>query len=344
MKFRKYMLLAAMALLGLAACKDDDAPKFPEEKTYDMTGFAKGADVSWLTQMEKSGILFYDSLGRQKECMHILRDLGVNSIRLRVWVNPSDGWCNASDVLVKALRAKDLGMRVMIDFHYSDSWADPANQAKPAAWANLSFADLKTAVATHTADVLTKLKDNNVDVEWVQVGNETRNGMLWTDGKASDNMQNYADLTTAGYDAVKTVYPNAKVIVHIDNGFDNSLYRWIFDGLTQSGAKFDVIGMSLYPTVDNWQTLNQQCLANMNDMVSRYSKEVMICEVGFAASEADTAKLFLSDLVAKAKSVSNNKCLGVFYWEPQAYNGWQSYLLGAFDDEGKPTAALDAFK
>nr|AIA88457.1 Glyco_hydro_53 [uncultured Bacteroides sp.] len=109
MKLRN-IFLAGLLLWGTTACDDkDNAPTFPEEPVYDMTGFAKGADVSWLTEMEKSGVQFYDSTGRQAECMTLLRDLGMNSIRLRVWVNPSDGWCGKSDVLAKAWRAKHWG-------------------------------------------------------------------------------------------------------------------------------------------------------------------------------------------------------------------------------------------
>jgi arabinogalactan endo-1,4-beta-galactosidase len=294
--------------------------------------------------MESSGKKFYNSTGTETECMTLLKSLGMNSIRLRVWVNPTDGWCNTADLLVKALRAKNLGMRIMIDFHYSDTWADPSKQTKPAAWTSLSFTDLKTAVSTHTTVVLTTLKNNGITPQWVQVGNETGNGMLWEDGKASTNMANYAALNNAGYDAVKAVFPTAKVIVHIQNGNDNSLFRWIFDGLKNNGGKWDVIGMSLYPSTSDWSTYNTQCLANMNDMVSRYSKEVMIVECGMSWDSPTVCKSFLTDLIAKTKTVTNGKGLGVFYWEPESYGNWNNYTLGAFDNTGKPTAAMDAFK
>jgi arabinogalactan endo-1,4-beta-galactosidase len=331
-------LIAFVGILFLClACRKE------ETTACDTTSFAKGADVSWVTQMEANSVKFYNSAGVATECMTLLKSLGMNSIRLRVWVNPSDGWCNKADVLVKALRAKNLGMRIMIDFHYSDTWADPSNQTKPSAWSSLSFAGLKTAVTSHTTEVLTLLNNNGITPEWVQVGNETGNGMLWEDGKASVSMANYAALVNAGYSAVKSVFSSAKVIVHLQNGYDNSLYRWLFDGLKNNGAKWDVIGMSLYPSTSNWQTYNAQCLANMNDMVSRYGSEVMICEVGMSWDQAAICKSFLADLITKVKSVSSNKGLGVFYWEPESYNSWNSYTLGAFDSSGKPTVALDAF-
>ncbi|MPM80095.1 Arabinogalactan endo-beta-1,4-galactanase [bioreactor metagenome] len=292
--------------------------------------------------MEKSGSKFYNADGKESECMTLLRDLGVNSIRLRVWVNPANGWCNKSDVVAKAWRAHQLGMRLMIDFHYSDSWADPSQQTKPAAWSGYTIDELKVAVANHTKEVLNALKDKGITPEWVQVGNETGNGMLWDEGKASDNMAQYAALNNAGYDAVKSVFSNAKVIVHLQEGNKNDLFRWLFDGLKANGGKWDVIGMSLYPQADTWQTMNTQCVANIQDMISRYGSEVMLCEVGMPWDDAESCKNFLSDLLAKTKDI--DQCLGIFYWEPQAYSGWNAYTLGAFDNTGKPTVALDAFK
>ncbi len=315
------------------------------QNTPSIVTFAKGADVSWLTQMEAGGKKFYNAADTEMECMSLLKSLGMNSIRLRVWVNPSDGWCNSQDLLVKALRAKNLGMRIMIDFHYSDTWADPSHQAKPASWSSFCFVDLKSAVSDYTIEVLNLFKTNGITPEWVQVGNETGNGMLWDDGRASINMKNYAELSNAGYYAVKTVFPTAKVIIHLQNGNDNALFRWLFDGLKNNGALWDVIGLSVYPSWSgtSWQTANLKTLANMNDMVTRYGSEVMICETGMSWDSASDCKSFLTDLIAKTKLVTGNKGLGMFYWEPQSYNNWNGYTLGAFDKSGKPTVALDAF-
>lgn len=294
--------------------------------------------------MESAGRKFYDNAGTEKDCFELLKDLGTNSIRLRVWVNPPDGWCNKADVVTKALRAKALGMKIMIDFHYSDQWADPGKQTKPAVWASQSFDELKQSVSTHTKDVLNTLRASGVTPVWVQVGNETNDGMLWPDGKASTNMSNFAQLVNAGYNAVKETDTAIRVIVHISNGYDNNLFRWIFDGLKNNGTQWDIIGMSLYPTAANWAKLNDQCLSNMNDMVTRYNKDVMITETGMSWTEAPACNLFLTDLIKKAKSVPGNRGIGVFYWEPESYNNWQGYTLGAFDNSGKPTVALDAFK
>jgi arabinogalactan endo-1,4-beta-galactosidase len=293
--------------------------------------------------MEHDAVLFYNSAGVQQDCIQILKDKGINSIRLRVWVNPLAGWCNAADVTAQAVRAKNLGMRIMIDFHYSDTWADPGHQIKPAAWAALSFTDMVTALSNHTKAVMNQLKLAGVTPEWVQVGNETNDGMLWEEGRASAQMAQFATLVKAGYDAVKEVSNTSKVIVHISNGYDNGLFRWIFDGLKNNGAKWDVIGMSLYPSVSNWSATTAQCLTNMNDMVIRYGSEIMICEVGMPADQPLACKSFLQDIIAKNKSLPGNKGLGVFYWEPECHSNWQGYTLGAFDNSGKPTVALDAF-
>ena len=308
------------------------------------SNFAKGADISWLTQMESSGRKFYNAAGAETDCMALMKSLGMNTVRLRVWVNPSPAWNNSVDVVAKSLRAKALGLRIMIDFHYSDSWADPGKQTKPAAWVGQDLTGLKNSLSAHTTSVLNELKNNGVAPEWVQVGNETNNGMLWPEGKASANMNAFTQMVNAGYDAVKSVFPLAKVIVHVSNGWNSTLFRWMFDGLTANAAKYDVIGMSLYPTAANWVSYNTQCWANMNDMVARYGKEVMVVEVGMPWDNADVCKFFIADLITKTISVSGNKGLGVLYWEPQAYNNWQGYTLGAFDNSGKPTVAISAFQ
>jgi arabinogalactan endo-1,4-beta-galactosidase len=343
MKLVRTIFLLFLGTFVFATCKKNNssspAPTPPPNNQF----FAKGADVSWLTQMEANGIKFYNSSGTEQDCMLILKNLGMNALRLRVWVNPSNGWCNTADVVAKAVRAKNLGFKIMIDFHYSDTWADPGHQTKPSAWASQDFATLQTSVYNHTTTVLNALKTNGVTPAWVQAGNETNDGMLWPDGKASVNMSNFAALVNAAYNAVKSVDTSIKVIVHISNGFDNSLFRWIFDGLTANGAKWDIIGMSLYPGTANWSTLNAQCFSNMDDMVARYNKDVMICEAGMSWDQAAVCNSFLTDLIAKTKSVTGGRGLGVFYWEPESYNNWQGYTLGAFDNSGKPTVALNAF-
>lgn len=341
---RRSRSLVFLSALVWANCNNGSQNDIPEQQPF----FARGADVSWLTEMEAEGLKFYNREGNEQECMLLLKNLGINSIRLRAWVNPQAGWNNTADLVVKAKRAHALGLKIMINFHYSDDWADPGKQFKPKAWQDFSIAQLTTALASYTRNVMDTLKTNGITPEWVQIGNETNDGMLWEEGRASASMENFAALIKAGYNAVKAVSPTSQVIVHLSNGYDNGLFRWMFDGLKQHGATWDIIGLSVYPYwspagVNGWVQINQQALTNMNDLVSRYSTPVMVVEVGMPANDPVTSKAFLSDIIRKTKAVNNNQGLGVFYWEPQCYNNWKGYTLGAFDDSGKPTIAMDAF-
>lgn len=344
MRITSFVLTFLLLTTVLFSCKKSGtaSPVNPPPVGGD-TPIYKGADVSWLTQMEASGYKFYSAAGTSMDCMQLLQGLGINSIRLRVWVNPAGGWNGNADVVAKAVRAHQLGMRILLDFHYSDTWADPGHQTKPASWTAYDFPTLVNTVNSYTLSVLDTLKANGVIPSWVQIGNETNNGMLWPDGMASTNMANFAALVNAGYKAVKSVADSIKVIVHISNGYDNSLFRWMFDGLQAAGAQYDIIGMSLYPSSSNWASYDDSCLVNMNDMVARYHKSVMICEIGMPVNQAATCEAFITDLIHKVRAVSGGNGLGVFYWEPECYNNWQGYGMGAFDNMGKPTVAMNAF-
>ncbi|MCD7970430.1 MAG: arabinogalactan endo-1,4-beta-galactosidase [Alistipes sp.] len=340
--FKIPLLLLGCLALGLCSCDSgDDGPN--TETPQDEDGFAKGADISWVTEMEAAGMDFYDTRGDRRELLDLLADYGINSVRYRVWVDPDGGWCSKEETLAKALLAHRAGMRIMIDFHYSDWWADPGQQNIPAAWVDYDLDEMADAVARHTRETLKLLRDNGVTPEWVQIGNETGNGMLWPMGQADISFENYATLNNAGYDAVKEVFPDAVCIVHLHGGDNNSLYRWLFDGLTAAGGRFDMIGMSLYPSTSDWRNMNNLCIANVEDMIARYDTEVMICEVGMPWDEAAICYRFLQDLIAQCRAVDGGKCKGVFYWEPESYRQWNGYTLGAFDNEGKPTKAMEAF-
>ena len=344
----KNVLWAVLAIpvIVCSCSKGGGANVVPPTNTYTPPSvsatFAKGADISWVTQMEASGVKFYNKSGQQQDLFALVKSLGFNSIRLRAWVNPSDGWCNTADLLKKAVRAQNAGLQVMIDFHYADSWADPGKQPKPAAWVPLTFNSLVTALHDYTVHVMDTLKTNGITPTWVQVGNEVDDGMLWEDGRASTHMANFAAFVEAGYQAVKSVSNTTKVIVHVSNGYDKTHFEWLFDGLKANNAQWDIIGMSLYPLTSNYQTLDAECESNIKDMVSRYGTPVMLCEVGMDANQPTASRNFLTDIITKVDGIDSHYGVGVFYWEPEAYN-WQGYSLGAFDSIGKPTIALDAF-
>lgn len=314
------------------------------------TAFAKGADISWLPQMEATGFKFYNAAGKQEDCFKILKDKGMNTIRLRTWVNPSDdkasGHCSKDETIAIALRAKKWGMRIMIDFHYSDSWADPGKQKKPKAWEGHDFPTLLNDVYNYTLDVMTGLKNAGVYPEWVQVGNETPGGMIYSEG-STKNWPQLAQLINKGYDAIKKVCPQSKVILHLDRGNDNARFRKWFDSAVANGAKFDVIGLSYYPywldgKPDYSLSINDLG-NNLNDMASRYHKEVMVVEVGGEAEKPQNTYDMLVAVQQKVKQVPNGKGLGVLYWEPQGAASWSHYALSAWGNDGKPTKALDAF-
>lgn len=311
--------------------------------------FSKGADVGWLPQMEATGYKFYDTDGTEKDCLQLLKDRGINTIRLRVWVNPSDdkasGHCSPEETVVMAVRAQKLGMRIMIDFHYSDTWADPSKQKKPAAWANHSFPELLNDVYNHTYNTLLLLKKAGVTPEWVQVGNEIPSGMLWPEG-STDNFGQLAQLLNKGYKATKTIDSKIKVIVHLDEGNKNKKFRWFFDNTTKHSVKYDVIGLSYYPfwLKSDYKKSIADLEKNLKDMVSKYNKEVMIVEVGGDYTLVENTRDMLAAVIKAVKNVPENKGLGVIYWEPEGAKSWSNYQLNAWLDNGKPSPALDAFK
>lgn len=396
-----YAVLAIGLLWGMTSCggggsdtpantpENPDTPEKPETPSVpESDTFVKGADISWVTEMEKKGHKFYNAAGEERECTALMKELGLGAVRLRVWVDPKehDDWCNKEDLLVKAKRAKNLGMDVMVDFHYSDWWADPGQQHKPASWKGLGLADLKKALADHTKEVLQALKEAGVTPKWVQVGNEIRPGMLWDEDKALSgaswdikanevkdagwnstevkypmNWANLGAFVATGYEAVKSVFADAIVIVHLDNGYDNDLYTWFFDELKKNGGKWDMIGMSIYPywTMQEHSDYTaertiSECISNVNKVVARYNCDVMIVETGMQCADGNgkladasvlaAGKTTLARLLSDCREKTSGRCKGVFYWEPECKPGWYGYALGAFTEEGRPTVIMDAFK
>ena len=373
-----FLVSVCWSIIGCSSSstKVEEPEKEEEEKVVD---FYKGADISWVTELESKGHKFYNDHGQERECTALMKEYGMNAVRLRVWVDPSkhDNWCNQEDLLVKAKRAKALGMEVMVDFHYSDWWADPTKQNIPASWKGHSYEDMKKDLAAHTKEVLQLLKDNDIAPKWVQVGNETTNGMLWSVktnelgweikdengnttiiesmGHATRNPEQYAGFFQAGYEAVKQIFPDAIVIVHLDNGFDEALYNWNLDILKNNGAKFDMIGMSIYPywaKINNNKTAEQTisgCMANIKKVREKYGCDVMIVETGMLCAD-EQGKLASASVLEEgykqlARIIKESKeagCKGVFYWEPECKPS--QYKLGAFTEDGRPTKIMDAFK
>ncbi len=316
--------------------------------------FVKGADVGFLTGQERRGVVFHDRQGKERECLELLKtDYQMSAIRMRVWVNPKNGTNDKNELLAMALRAKKLGMDLMVDFHYADSWADPSQQPIPAAWQGHSFKQMKRDLRDHTINVLTLLKQNGVTPRWVQVGNETANGLLWPMGHIEKNPKQYAGFIRTGYDAVKEVFPEAIVIVHLDRGHKQSLYDWNLDIVRKYGGKWDMVGMSLYPYWArqdhpelNPDSIITDCIRNIRHVSRKYKCDVMIVETGFEVDEQhpevmEEGRRQLARVVSEARTETDGHCRGVFYWEPQCLPG--GYKLGAFDSKARPTAIMDGF-
>lgn len=339
------IFVAVFSIILITGCNKAGTSQNKQENV-----FAKGADISWLPQMEATGYKFYNDKGVEEDCFKILKDHGINSIRLRTFVNPSDdkasGHCSKDETVAMALRAQKWGMKVMINFHYSDSWADPGKQRKPKAWEGHDFPTLLNDLYQYTFEVMTALKSAGITPEWVQVGNETPGGMIYPEGSTS-NWPQLVQLINKGYEAIKAVSPESKVILHVDQGNNNGRFRWWFDAAKANGAKYDLIGLSYYPY---WlegkpdYTLSIDDLgANLNDMASRYGKEVMVVEVGGEDIKVQNTFDMLVAVQKKVKEVPEGKGLGVFYWEPEGARSWSHYALSAWGDDGKPTKAMDAF-
>jgi len=375
-------LVAAAVLFSTTWPAIGVKPLAAEEALSDPATFIKGVDISTLQAIEEHGGKFYDG-GVERDLLDILRDRGVNYVRVRVWNNPVEagGYNDAAHLVALAQRVKAKGFGLLVDFHYSDFWADPGRQTKPAAWASLSFEQLKQAVYDYTAEVLSELRNVGAYPDMVQVGNEINNGILHPDGAAS-NFGNLAQLLAEGIRAVRDTAPpgrNAKVVLHLANGGNNAQFRWFFDNAVNFGLDFDVIGVSYYPY---WHGSFQDLKNNLNDLAVRYGKEIAVVEtaypytladcdgwenavrqretdaVGFAAS-VESQRLMLLTVMNTVAHVAGGKGLGVFYWEPAWIpvpsrswdgvgwksgegNAWENQAM--FDCDGNALPSLDAFR
>lgn len=343
----------------LLTCCNPGTQEDPTPTPADIDAFAKGADISWVTEQEQDGVKFYNAAGTETDCFKLMREIGMNAVRLRVWLNPVYGLCDKADVMTKAERAYKEGLNVMIDFHYSDWFADPSRQDKPAAWENYTLSELQEAITLHTTDVLEALKEKNITPYWIQIGNETTNGMMFQTGylwkEEGDDWTTYVALSNAGYNAAKAIFPDSKIIVHIDNAFDYDKNKWWYQTFINAGGKVDVIGLSHYPqtsTTYTWQEMNARCITDIQTLHNTFHKDVMICEVGTKSNNLSLAQQVMTDLMDSLKTIEG--CSGIFYWEPQVYNGWKpnsyntlgwgAYDMGAFTNAGRPAPVLDAFK
>jgi arabinogalactan endo-1,4-beta-galactosidase len=333
-----------------------------------------GADISSLKKSEDLGGIYRDSDGMTGDALEILKAHGLNYARLRIFVDPADGYHGKDEILIMAMRLKNLGIKLLVDFHYSDNWADPGKQFKPAAWKDYDFEQLKEALYNHTFDVCNSLVAQGTPPDMVQLGNEINAGMLWPDADYN-HMDNLAALLKAGYQAVKDCSPSTLLMLHIAEGGDNDMARWWFGSMTHREVPFDVIGISYYPF---WHGTLAQLQYNLNDITARYDKDVIVVETAYAFTDQEDDFLenianssmvipgypftpegqrdMLRDVMAIVRSVPNGRGLGVFWWDatwtavpgngwdstdPASGNAWENQALFDYDDRVLP--ALDEF-
>lgn len=282
-----------------------------------------GADISHLPELESRGMKFYDTDGTEKDAITILKDHGLNYIRLRIFndpardsgYSPKKGFCDLSHTLQMAKRAKAAGMKLLLDFHYSDYWADPQHAYMPAAWRGKSFSALKQAMYEYTKMVMQALKDQGTAPEMVQIGNEINHGMAWPDGSVA-NLDNLAQLIYAGIQGVKAVSPSTSIMLHIALGGQNDESKFFIDNMISRGVPFDVIGLSYYP---KWHNTLADLEYNLDDLSHRYNKDVIVVEYSNVKKEVNELSF----------NVANNRGKGSCIWEP--LNTWEHF----FDRNGK---------
>lgn len=319
--------------------------------------YIKGADLSTMLELERLGARYYDG-GEERDVLDILKEHDIDTIRLRIWNDP---WSETHDsygagendvptTLAIAKRVSEKGFDVLLDFQYSDFWADPGKQIKPKAWRELSVPELEQAVYTFTKQTMRTFLDAGVRVTMVQVGNELSNGLLWPEGRLDvdhgvTEYDNVARFVSAGIRAVRESDPHILTMIHLDNGGNNELYRRWFDHYIARGEDFDLIGLSYYPF---WHGTMDQLLANLNDIAVRYGKDLIIAEVsmgytmedyasyeqltanerkGYATKPALVERIeypmtkegqadFISALLTRLDTVADQRVKGFFWWEP----------------------------
>jgi arabinogalactan endo-1,4-beta-galactosidase len=362
-------------------CRLDEINIVKDDHPY---SFLKGGDISELNYVESKGGKFYEN-GNEENCLDILKNNGFNIVRLRLYNDPGNpnfspsnrlptGFQNPSDILNLAKRAKNAGMKILLTFHYSDYWTNPSGQSKPHEWENLTYNDLKNAVYNFTYDFMMKMKDQGTIPEFVALGNETDCGILFPDG----SYQNFAKLTelyNQGYNAVKAVSPESKVIIHLSDAGNQTKYDWYFGELNENGAKYDIIGASYYPFWTNKTSAEIREWANYENI--KFNKDIFIMETGYnwnptlpsgyAGQLSNNGpyediypstplgqKNFLLELFNEIKKAKNRCIVGCLYWDPIMIEvpgvGWE---IGApnvvsnttlFDFSGNALEAFDAFK
>jgi arabinogalactan endo-1,4-beta-galactosidase len=315
--------------------------------------YAIGADLSFLKQAESQGTVFRED-GQAKPGLQIFRAHGYNWVRLRLFHSPTDLPNNLEYTLALAREARALGFKFLLNYHYSDTWADPGRQNIPRAWTGKSHEELLQAVFEYTRDTIIAFRDAGVLPDMVQVGNEVANGMLWPDGKLPNNWGNFVDLLQAGItgiDAGRGSGRRPRIMIHIDKGGDRNATKAFFDRLNSYGIPFDVIGQSYYPW---WHGSLLDLRDNLSFMATEYQKEIILVEVAYNWRPAEYKgknapypetpegqRDFLESVNQVVLNTPRNRGVGIFWWEPAVRGGLRS--RGMFGDDGNALPVITVF-
>jgi arabinogalactan endo-1,4-beta-galactosidase len=334
--------------------------------------FIKGVDGSVLDEVEQSGGLYYDD-GVETDALEIFKKYGINLVRMKLWHTPDNQYNSLPRVMAMAQRVKALGLKFMLDIHYSDTWADPGHQTKPSAWNGLTFDVLTDSIYAYSKYVVTKLNEQNTTPDFVQIGNEIICGILWNDGKVCnpDTPGQWNKLGILIKSAIQGVQDASrgniapKIILHIDRGGDNGGARWFFDSIIAEGVAFDIIGLSYYPW---WHGSLTNLDNNLNDLATRYHKDIIVVEcaypwtLGYGDSKTNIVgssanllpeypatvegqKNFLKDLIVLIQGTNDDRGKGYVYWSPEWIPGhpgspWENLAL--FDFDGNALESMSA--
>ena len=335
------------------------------------TGFIQGIDLSSLSVVEKNGGEFFNN-NQPTDVVNLFKEKGANFVRLRLWHSPADINYNLDYNLELAQRIKDAGLNLLLDIFYSDTWADPSSQTKPAAWQSLSFEELKDSVFDYTAKVISTFKSQGFLPQMVQLGNEINCGILWPDGNVCEddsNWNNFAQLLQSAYEGLQSVLTpsdSVKIIIHSASGGNIEQTRWFYDNLVEQGVVFDIIGLSYYPW---WHGTLDDLQSNLNDAALRYGKEIIVVETAYPwtlewnddthnsvgmesqlldgyPATPEGQKQFLLDEIEIIKNVSNDLGAGWFYWAPTFITSnvgspWENLTM--FDFDGNVLPAIEVF-
>jgi arabinogalactan endo-1,4-beta-galactosidase len=317
------------------------------------SGYAVGADVSFLKQAESQGKVFKDN-GQAKPGLEIFKDHGYNWIRLRLFHTPTELPNNLQYTIALAQAAKKLGFHFLLDYHYSDTWADPGKQFTPKAWQGMSHAQLVKAVFEYTRDTMAAFRDAGALPDMVQIGNEVINGMIWPDGRLPENWDNFADLVKAGIAGVEAGKGDAerpRIMIHIDRGADQARTKYFFDKLNTYHVNYDVLGQSYYPW---WHGSLNDLRENLVFMALEYKKDIIVVEAAYNWRPAEYKdrpgpfpetpegqKEFLEEVNRVVQETPNGLGRGVFWWEPAVAGPLTS--RGFFDESGNALPVITVF-